>query len=103
MYYTLVHAPGCRASRAQPLHWAWASHQVVRLLVLLLDRGEAPHPCPFLPTTAALDDAHPPAQQPRIANNQPTKKGTQKKKLDGPLASLALCPGPIQLLHGLAR
>ena len=78
VHCTLFHAPGCSASR---LHWAWASHQVVPVLVLLLGRGEALHPCSFLPTTAALDNAHPPAQQPRKRreNRKKTKNQLDEK------------------------
>ena len=68
---TLFRAPGCSASQ---LRWASASHQVVPVLVLSLARGEALHPCSFLPTTAALDNAHPPARQLR------TRKENRKEK-----------------------
>ena len=67
----VFYAPGFSASRGRYLGRAWPPHQVVLLLVVLLGRGDAHHPCSFLPRTAALDNVHLSLQHPRISNNQP--------------------------------
>ena len=43
----LLHASCCPDSWVRTLPWAWATHQVVLLLVLFLGRGQTLDPCSF--------------------------------------------------------
>ena len=97
----VFYAPGFSPSRGRYLGRSWAPRQVVLLLVVLLGRGDARHPCSFLPRTAALDNVHPSVQHPTISNNQP--KIPFRTNFTNSLTSLTLSPGPPQLARSLAR
>ena len=74
----VFYAPGFSASRGRYLGRACPPRQVVLLLVVLLGRGDAHHPCSFLPRTAALEQCSPFSTASQNIK-QPTKKALPNK------------------------